>query len=103
MIAASAMLGVTLWSEEPLRYPGAFDLNLLVGYLVVVPVLLVMLVLVIQDLRSRIERGRPFDDGVPSAAATMLAGQPEGKERVPDPSGDGAGRAGDPSSTGVGA
>jgi alpha-1,6-mannosyltransferase len=103
MIAASAMLGVTLWSEEPLRYPGPFDLNLLVGYLVVVPVLLVMLVLVIQDLRSRIERGRPFDDGVPSAAATMLAGQPEGKERVPDPSGDGAGRAGDPSSTGVGA
>ena len=64
MIAASAMLGVTLWSEEPLRYPGAFDLNLLVGYLIVVPVLLVMLVLVIQDLRSRIEHGRAFDDGV---------------------------------------
>ena len=103
MIAAGAMLSVTLWSEEPLRYPGAFDLNLLVGYLVVVPVLLVMLVLVIQDLRSRIEHGRPFDDGVPSAASTMLAGQTEGKERIPDPAGDGAGRAGDPSSTGVGA
>jgi len=103
MLAASAMLGVTLWSEEPLRYPGAFDLNLLVGYLVVVPVLLVMLVLVIQDLRSRIEYGRPFDDGVPSTAPTMLAGQTEGKERIPGPAGEGAGHAGDPSSTGVGA
>jgi hypothetical protein len=103
MIAASAMLGVTLWSEEPLRYPGAFDLNLLVGYLVVVPVLLVMLVLVIQDLRSRIEHGRPFDDGVPSTAPTMLADQTEGKERIPDPAGEGAGHASDPSSTGVGA
>jgi len=103
MLTASAMLGVTLWSEEPLRYPGAFDLNLLVGYLVVVPVLLVMLVLVIQDLRSRIEHGRPFDDGVPSTEPTMLAGQTEGKERIPDPAGDGAGHAGDPSSTGVGA
>ena len=103
MLAASAMLGVTLWSEEPLRYPGAFDLNLLVGYLVVVPVLLVMLVLVIQDLRSRIEHGRPFDDRVPSTAPTMLAGQTEGKERIPDPAGEGAGHAGDPSSTGVGA
>lgn len=103
MLTASAMLGVTLWSEEPLRYPGAFDLNLLVGYLVVVPVLLVMLVLVIQDLRSRIEHGRPFDDGVPSTAPTMLAGQTEGKEHIPDPAGDGAGHAGDPSSTGVGA
>jgi hypothetical protein len=103
MLAASAMLGVTLWSEEPLRYPGAFDLNLLVGYLVVVPVLLVMLVLVIQDLRSRIEHGRPFDDGVPSTAPTMFAGKTEGKERIPGPAGDGAGHAGDPSSTGVGA
>jgi len=103
MLAASAMLGVTLWSEEPLRYPGAFDLNLLVGYLVVVPVLLVMLVLVIQDLRSRIEHGRPFDDGVPLTAPTMLGGQTEGEERIPGPAGDGAGHAGDPSSTGVGA
>jgi alpha-1,6-mannosyltransferase len=102
MLAASAMLGVTLWAEEPLRYPGAFDLNLLVGYLVVVPVLLVMLVLVIQDLRSRIEHGRPFDDGVPSTAP-VLAGQTEGKERIADPTREGAGHAGDPSSTGVGA
>jgi alpha-1,6-mannosyltransferase len=102
MLAASAMLGVTLWSEEPLRYPGAFEVNLLVGYLIVVPVLLVMLVLVIQDLRSRIEHGRPFDDGVPSTAP-VLAGETQGKERVPDPAGEGAGHAGDPSSTGVGA
>jgi hypothetical protein len=100
-IAASAMLGVTLWSEEPLRYPGAFDLNLSVGYLIVVPVLLVMLVLVIQDLRSRIDHDRPFDDGVPSAASTMLAGHADGHERVPDPAGEGARHARDPSSTGV--
>src|SRR6266705_857886 len=51
MLAASSMLGVTLWSAEALRYPGAFELNLLVGYLIVVPVLVVLLVLVVGDLR----------------------------------------------------
>ena len=98
LLATSSMLGVTLWSTEALRYPGAFDLNLLVGYLVVVPVLLVMLLLVVRDLSSRIEHGRLLED-VPSPAPTMLAGETESEERISDPAGEGASQTGYPLST----
>jgi alpha-1,6-mannosyltransferase len=99
VLATSSMLGVTLWSAEPLRYPGAFGLNVLVGDFVVVPVLLVMLVLAVRDLRSRIEHGRPFEDEVPSSVPPTLARETQGEERVAGPAGDGTGQAGDPSST----
>jgi hypothetical protein len=102
LLATSSMLGAALWSAEALRYPGAFDLNLLIGYLVIVPVLLVMLGLVVGDLRSRIDHSRPLEDGVRSPEA-VLAGETQGQERIPDPAGEGAGQAGYPSSTGVGA
>ena len=103
MLAASSMLGVTLWSAEALRYPGAFELNLLVGYLVVVPILLVLLVLVVGDLRSRIGSGRPLDDRVLAPAVSALAGEPDDQERVPDPAGDAAGQGGDPPPIEIGA
>ncbi len=96
LLAASSMLGVTLWSAEALRYPGAFNVNLLVGYLVVVPVLLVMLLLLVRDLHSRIEHGRLFEDEIWAPTPTMLADETEGEERVADAAGDGARRAGDP-------
>ncbi len=98
LLATSSILGVTLWSAEALRYPGAFNLNLLVGYLVVVPMLLAMLLLVVFDLRSRIQGGRPLQD-VPSPAPAMLAGETEGEERVTDPAGQGASHAGYPFAT----
>ncbi len=103
MLAASSMLGVTLWSAEALRYPGAFELNLLVGYLIVVPVLVVLLVLVVGDLRSRIGFGRPLDDRVLTPAVSTLAGEADDQERVPDPTDDAAGQAGDPPSIELGA
>jgi alpha-1,6-mannosyltransferase len=91
VILASSMLGVTLWSAEALRYPGAFQLDLWVGYVVVVPVLLVLLLFVVRDLRSRIRLGRLFEDEVARPAPTMLADEPQGEQRVPDAAGDGAG------------
>jgi hypothetical protein len=103
VLAASSMLGVTLWSAEALRYPGAFDLNLLVGYLIVVPVLTWMLVLVFRDLRSRIELGRLFEDEVSRPAPTMLAGEPTDQQGVADPAGGGTGDAGGPPSIQIGA
>jgi alpha-1,6-mannosyltransferase len=103
MLAASSMLGVTLWSAEALRYPGAFELNLFVGYLVVVPVLLVLLVLVVGDLRSRVEFGRSFEDQASTPAASELADEPRDEERVPDPAGDAAGHPGDPPPIEIGA
>jgi alpha-1,6-mannosyltransferase len=103
VIATSSMLGVTLWSAEALRYPGGFQLNLWIGYLVVVPILTVMLLFVIRDLRSRIELGRLFEDEFARPAPTMLAGESPEEQGVADPSGDGAGEAGGSPSIQIGA
>jgi alpha-1,6-mannosyltransferase len=103
VIVASSMLGVTLWSAEALRYPGAFQLDLWVGYVVVVPVLLVLLLFVVRDLRSRIRLGRLFEDEVARPAPTMLADEAQGEQRVPDAAGDGAGGSDGSSSIQVGA
>ena len=90
VIATSAMLGVTLWSAEAMRYPGAFNVDLLVGYLIVVPVLVVLLFFVARDLRSRVELGRLFEDEVSRPAPTMLADEPDREQHVPDAAGHGA-------------
>jgi Glycosyltransferase family 87 len=103
VLAASAMLGVTLWSAEALRYPGAFELNKLVGFAIVVPILTVFLVFVVRDLRSRIELGRLFEDEVGRPAPTTLAGEPGEEQRVPDASRHGGGDADGPLSIQIGA
>jgi Glycosyltransferase family 87 len=93
VITTSSLLGVTLWSAEAMRYPGAFELDLLVGYIVVVPILTVFLVFVIRDLRSRVELGRLFEDEVGRPTPTMLADETDDQQRVPDAAGHGAGDA----------
>jgi alpha-1,6-mannosyltransferase len=103
VIATSSMLGVTLWSAEALRYPGGFQLNLWIGYLIVVPILTVMLLFIIRDLRSRIELGRLFEDEFARPAPTMLAGEPPDEQRVPETSGEGAREAGGSPSIQIGA
>jgi hypothetical protein len=41
-IASGALLAISLWSAEPLRFPGAFELNLFVGHVLITPVLVVV-------------------------------------------------------------
>lgn len=96
VVAASAMLGVTLWSAEALRYPGAFELNKLIGFAIVVPILTVFLVFIVRDFRSRIELGRLFEDEIGRPAATTLADESDDEQRVPDAPRDGGGDAGGP-------
>jgi alpha-1,6-mannosyltransferase len=103
VIAASSLLGVTLWSAEALRYPGAFEVNLLVGYLIVVPILTLFLVFVVRDLRSRIALGRLFEDEIARPAPTMLADEPDDEHRIAGPAGHGGGDGGGPSSIEIGA
>jgi alpha-1,6-mannosyltransferase len=103
VIATSSMLGVTLWSAEALRYPGAFQLDLLIGYLIVVPILTVLLVFVIRDLRSRIRLGRLFEDEVARPSPTMLADEPNDEQGVPGAAREGTGEGGGPSSIQIGA
>jgi Glycosyltransferase family 87 len=84
IIATSGIMAVTLWSAEPLRFPGAFTLDLWVGHFIVTPVLLALLVWVVVDLRRRVLLGLPFED---STAAGPTPREPDEHERVAQPAG----------------
>jgi alpha-1,6-mannosyltransferase len=91
LIAVSALLGASLWSTEAMRYPGAFSLNVFVGNWIVVPVIVWLLVVLLRDLRSRIDDGLLFEDDVGlEEPAPPLADEAPGEERVPDTAGEGA-------------
>jgi alpha-1,6-mannosyltransferase len=92
LIATSALLGATLWSTEPMRYPGAFSLNVFVGNWLAVPVILGFLIWVLRDLRSRIHDGLLFEDEIGlQEPAPPLADEPAGEQRVAQAAGQGAG------------
>jgi hypothetical protein len=103
VIATSSLLGVTLWSAEALRYPGAFELDLMIGYVIVVPILTVFLVFVVRDLRSRVQLGRLFEDEFARPAPTMLAEEPSDDQRVPDAAGQRTGDTDGPPPIQIGA
>jgi len=93
LIAVSALLGVTLWSTEALRYPGAFSLNVFVGNWFVVPVIVWLLIVLLRDLRSRIDHGALFEDevGIEEPPPPLLDESGD-EERVPAATGEGAGQ-----------
>jgi alpha-1,6-mannosyltransferase len=62
LLAVGALLGVTLWSAEPLRFPGGFTVNTIVAQWIVVPAFVAMLVWSLRDLRSRLVIGSPLED-----------------------------------------
>jgi hypothetical protein len=95
-IATGALLAVTLWSAEPLRFPGAFDVNLFVGRVVITPILLVMTLVMVHDLRNRISVGFSFEDEASPSALLAPLPLSHHRERVPtaareDGGGDAAG------------
>jgi hypothetical protein len=82
LIATSALLAVTLWSAEPLRYPGAFDVDLFIGRWIVTPVFLLLLVRSLRDVRDRVSLGLPFHD-VPPPTMVVLPEPARDDDRVP--------------------
>jgi len=91
LIAVSSLLGVTLWSAEALRYPGAFSLNVFVGNWLVVPVIVWLLVVLLRDLRSRIDNGSLFEDDIGiEEPPPPLPDEAGSEERVPAAAGEGA-------------
>ncbi|MGZ4132579.1 MAG: glycosyltransferase 87 family protein [Actinomycetota bacterium] len=82
LLGAGALLAVTLWSAEPLRYPGAFGLDLFVGRWIVTPALLLLLVLTLRDLRSRIDNGFALEDEQAPVAVVAIPEAAEHQERV---------------------
>ena len=91
LLAVSAILGVTLWSTEAMRYPGAFRLNVFVGNWIAVPIIVGLLIWLLRDLRSRIEGGRLFEDEVGLAEPAPLVQQSPREQRVAEAAGQGAG------------
>jgi hypothetical protein len=92
LLAVSSLLGVTLWSAEALRYPGAFTLNVVIGDWIVVPIIVWLLIVLLRDLRSRIDRGLLFEDDLAlEEPVTAPVQQPEAEQRIAAPAREGAG------------
>lgn len=92
LLAVSSLLGVTLWSAEALRYPGAFTLNVVIGDWIVVPIIVWLLIVLLRDLRSRIDRGLLFEDDLAlDEPVSAPAEQPEAEQRIAAPAREGAG------------
>ena len=90
LIAVSSLLGVTLWSTEAMRYPGAFSLNVFVGNWLVVPVIVWLLVVLLRDLRSRIDSGALFEDDIGiEEPPPPLPDEAGGEQRIPAAAGEG--------------
>ncbi len=86
LITTSVLMAVTLWSAEPLRFPGGFDIDLFVGHWIVTPTLLVLLIRMIRDLRERLAIGMALEDHDP-APQTSAADNAEGEQAVAAPTG----------------
>jgi alpha-1,6-mannosyltransferase len=87
LLAVSSILGVTLWSTEAMRYPGAFTLNVFVGNWIAVPIILALLIALLRDLRSRIEGGALFEDEIGLEEPPPVVIQVEGEQPVAQPAG----------------
>ena len=60
LLFVSVALGVSLWSAEPDRSRAAFELNLWVGHWIITPVVTVLLLRTLRDLRDLIRDRAPF-------------------------------------------
>ena len=54
LIVLSGVLALSQWTAEPLRFPDAYDLNVLIGHYVLTPVVIGLLVWLALDLRRRL-------------------------------------------------
>jgi hypothetical protein len=54
LIALSVVLALSQWTAEPLRFPGAYDLNVLIGHYALTPIVIGLLVWLGLDLRRRL-------------------------------------------------
>ncbi|HEX6845025.1 MAG TPA: hypothetical protein VF235_07925 [Actinomycetota bacterium] len=77
LVTVGALLGVTLWSAEPLRFPGGFTVNVIVAQWVVVPLFVGLLVRSVRDLRARLAIGMSLGDEGPPVLAAATAPERE--------------------------
>jgi alpha-1,6-mannosyltransferase len=70
LLGTSIALGISQWTAEPARFPGAYDANVLIGHYVITPVVIALLGWLLVDGWRRWRGGLPLQDeqGVPEAA-----------------------------------
>jgi alpha-1,6-mannosyltransferase len=88
IVATAALMVVSLWSTEAMRFPAAFEVNLFVGQWIVSPILLYLAWTVLRDLRLRVDIGFPLEDDASPSAILAVPNQPDGQQRVPAAAGD---------------
>jgi hypothetical protein len=62
LLATSTALVVSQWTTEPERFPGAYDVNVVVGHYVITPIVVIALGVLLLDLRRRLSSGAPLED-----------------------------------------
>ncbi len=82
MIVLSGVLSMSQWTAEPLRFPDAYDVNVLIGHYVLTPVVIGLLVWLALDLRRRLAIPLALHDEEEREAAEAREGR--GGERDGD-------------------
>jgi hypothetical protein len=80
LLVTSVALTISLVNAEPLRSKTVYDATLLFGHYVVTPVLFIVLVWVVLDLRRRIREGLPFAEATEDAVAPPPQGVSAGTD-----------------------
>jgi hypothetical protein len=85
LIVLSAVLAVSQWTAEPLRFPEAYDVNVLIGHYLLTPVVIGLLVWLAVDLRRRVAVPLPLHDEERDAAEARQGrgGEGDGELRQP--------------------
>ena len=61
LIGAGVLLAVAQWATESVNYPAAFSADLLIGRWLITPVIILMLVWMLADLKRRLRAGLPLE------------------------------------------
>jgi hypothetical protein len=74
LIALSGVLALSQWTAEPLRFPDAYDVNILIGHYALTPIVIGLLVWLAIDLRRRVSIPLPLHDEEGREAAETAQG-----------------------------
>jgi hypothetical protein len=85
LIVLSGVLSLSQWTAEPLRFPEAYDLNVLIGHYALTPVVIGVLVWLAFDLRRRLAIPLPLhdEDGDTGEARQGRGGQSDAEPLKP--------------------
>jgi alpha-1,6-mannosyltransferase len=81
LIGLSAVLALSQWTAEPLRFPDAYDVNILIGHYALTPIVIGFLVWLAVDLRRRVSIPLALHDEEQREAAEARQGRRGDRDR----------------------